>query len=167
MMLSTSVVIGVPANVSELFAYCQRLIGTPDGVEPVTGLWQFPPNSFAGHHWYIANPTDLGLPTDLWINYADGPMRELPAPGEDAKYVKWREATPTHNGFARVEVSFATDDGYRGEGGETFSGRHARLVTALGKWLDAKGLPWKWSEFGTWHDRFDGLDQFAVADGVS
>lgn len=160
MRLKTSVVIGAPTNVDELFAYCQTLLGTPLGVTPVAGVWKFPPNSFESRHWYISNPTGLG-PTELWVNYADGPMRELPGPGEDAKYVKWREATPTHNGFGRVEVDFATEEACRGERGETFGARHVRLITAFGKWLDVRGLPWKWGEFGGWHDRFDGLGALA------
>lgn len=36
MTLKTSVAVGAPTNVHELYRFCRALIGTPDGVEPIT-----------------------------------------------------------------------------------------------------------------------------------
>jgi hypothetical protein len=175
--LKTSVAIGVPTDVVELFQFCRVLVDTPDGA---------PFDHEACSDWrpgqrQILNHGGIGADAWLWIYYgADGP---IPPHAHDEfcsvelggkydttqeqidEHAAWVAADPTENGWAAIEVTFDTAYSYRGDNGEGCSDLHARIVTALGQWLDAKGLPWKWqNEYsGEWFDRYDGLAEFGDA----
>jgi hypothetical protein len=175
MTLNTSIAIGKPHNVREIFDFCNTLLGAPETVR------------FEQDRGTIRNEPMQGLSAWLWINYGvDGPMVHLhdefcetevgPAKWDDEgkysvtqddvdRHNEWVARTPTASGWAAIEVTFDTAYGYRGEGGESCSDLHARLVTALGRWCDARDLPWKWQNEYTaeWHDGFDGLDDFGNA----
>lgn len=180
MTLDTSVVIGAPTDVMELFQFCRTLLGTLEGTP-------FTHNEASDHRpgqRQIFNPGGIGLPAWLWIYYgADGPIPkhqhdkwcasevggEWDHDQEDVdSHAAHIASDPTENGWAVIEVTFDTAYGYR-ENGESCSDLHARLVTALGQWLDAKGLPWKWqNEYtGEWFDGYDGLDDFGDAHRAS
>lgn len=165
MTLNTSVAIGSPTNVHDVYALCRKLLDTPDDVQPITSN-DDPNRVRRDGSKYIANPGGLGLDAWLWINYgADGPLTHTCDQWCDDETHDLAENDPTQNGWAAIEVTFDTSYGYRGENGESCSDLHAWLVTALGQWLDAKGLPWKWcNEYtGEWFDRFDGLAEFGDA----
>lgn len=162
MTLCTSIAIGKPHNVREVFDFCRTLLDTPDGTpfeQRVCGDWR------PGQR-EIYNPPGIDLAAWLWIYYgADGPMIVPADDPEDPDEVDHVKSTPTKNGWAAIEVTFDTAYGYRGPDGESCSDLHARLVTALGQWCDARGLPWKWqNEYtGEWHDQYDGLAEFGDA----
>ncbi|MFF4600595.1 hypothetical protein [Amycolatopsis sp. NPDC001319] len=161
MTLNTSIAIGKPYPVRQVFDFCRELLNTPEGT----------PFSEEHSSWrkgvkQIFNPCGIGLPAWLWIYYgADGPMVETPDDPSDEDEVEYIARTPTKNGWAAMEVTFDTAYGYRGPDGESCSQLHARLVAQLGKWLDAKGLPWKWqNEYtGEWFDGYDGLAELVGA----
>lgn len=181
MTLDTKVVIGKPYPVREIFDYCRTLLNCPETVPVETGPEPGREREYRRGQKWLNNPCGIGLPAWLWLYYgADGPF----ALHEHDKYCatevggEWGHtqedvdrhaadiaADPTENGWAAIEVSFDTAYGYRGDNGESCSDLHARLVTALGQWLDARGLPWKWqNEYtGEWFDRYDGLAEFGDA----
>lgn len=174
MTLSTYVAIGKPYPVREIFDFARTLIGTPDGTpveddgEPRDGVKR------------ISNPCGIGLPAWLIVSYgADGSMvhkcgkwcsTELggeynTTQKEIDDHARYIAENPMENGWAATVVDFDTAYGYRGDGGESCSDLHARLVAALGQWLDEHDLPWKWcNEYtGEWFDRYDQLDTFGNA----
>lgn len=177
MTLDTRVAVGAPVDVHELYAFCRTLLDTPADVEPATG------NSWGDDRLLrIGNPGGIGLDAWLSISYtADGgpfPRHEhdkwcsVELDGEyettQAEIDAHAESVatdPTDNGWAYAEVSFDTAYSFRGEGDESCSDLHARLVTALGKWLDAREIPWKWcNEYtGEWSHRYWNLDEFGNA----
>lgn len=178
MTLNTSVVIGKPHDVREIYSVCRALLDTPDHVEPI----ERPANTggfYRDELASIGHPVGVGLSALLDIRYGvDGPMQHVcgsdcevdpaggyPTEADIEETHQWAARSPTQNGWAAIEVTFDTAYGYRGEDGESCSDLHARLVTALGRWLDARGLPWKWqNEYtGDWFDRFDGLAEFGDA----
>jgi hypothetical protein len=159
--LNTSIVIGQATPVREVFDFCRELIKTPGGT-PFTQR----DDSYSPGMREIFNPGGIGLCAWLWINYgADGPMIGAPDDPEDQEELDYIARTPTKNGWAAIEVTFDTAYGYTSPEGEGCSQLHARLVAELGKWLDRKGLPWKWQNEYTceWHDGFDGLAEFVGA----
>lgn len=187
MTLNTSIVIGKPHNVREVYNFCRSLLNTPEHVEVRTG-----PEPGDERHWragqkWIANPGGIGLDAWLWIYYgADGPMTHVhdkwchaevgPAKWDDeGKHVVTQEDVdrhaehiandPTENGWGAIEVTFDTAYGHKNDRGENCSQLHSRLVAELGKWLDTKGLPWKWqNEYtGEWFDGYHGLAEFVGA----
>ncbi|MBN9791269.1 hypothetical protein DMP17_22060 [Pseudonocardia sp. TMWB2A] len=175
MTLSTNVAIGKPHNVREVFEFCRGLLGTPDGTPVREGAGYLDERTKR-----IGNPIGIGLPALLDITYGpDGPLThrcdrfcstELGGEFDTTQeqiddHTRYVAESPTQNGWAAMIVDFDTAYGWRGEGGETCSDLHARLVTALGQWLDARGLPWKWqNEYtGEWFDRYDGLAEFGNA----
>jgi hypothetical protein len=183
MTLTTSIAIGEPYNVREIFDFCRQLLGTPEGTPVNEGVCD---DDFRPGCKEIYDPGGIGLAARLWIFYgADGPMTHKcdkwcatevgPAKWDDSgqRMVTQKEidehnadveGDPTKNGWATIEVTFDTSYVYRGDDGESCSDLHARLITALGQWLDSKGLPWKWqNEYSCeWFDRFDGLAEFAT-----
>jgi hypothetical protein len=162
MTLSTKVAIGKPYNVHEVFAFARTLIDTPNGTPDA---WADREPYADGTKW-MGNPSGLGLAAWLIVRYGvDGPMRHKCDEWCDDETHEWAQKHPDENGWAAIVVDFDTAYSYRGEDGETCSDLHARLVTALGQWLDAKGLPWKWqNEYsGEWFDRYDQLDTFGDA----
>lgn len=187
MTLDTRVAIGKPHNVREIFDFCNQMLGAP---AEVLTEHQDCDGDRAGQRGLLNKPLQ-GLPAWLWMFYGvDGPMvhRHTKWCETEVGPAKWDDdgtvmvtqaevdehaasvaADPTENGWAAIEVSFDTAYGYRGEGGESCSDLHARLVTALGLWLDKRGLPWKWkNEYtGEWHDGADGLDRFGAAHRAS
>jgi hypothetical protein len=175
MTLSTKVAIGKPHDVREVFEFCRELLGTPEGTPVHEGEGYL--NDQCKR---IGNPIGIGLPALLDVTYgADGPMihrcdkwcatelgGEWNHTQEDLdEHARHIAEDPTENGWAAIVVDFDTTYGYRGEGGESCSDLHARLVTALGRWLDERGLPWKWrNEYtGEWFDRYDQLDTLGDA----
>jgi hypothetical protein len=182
MTLCTSIAIGKPHNVREIFDFCNRLLAARDSVQFEQKDCEYRPGQRR-----IANAPMQGLSALLWIYYGiDGPMVHehdewCETEVGPAKWDKTGQAMvtkedidehrasidgdPTQNGWGAIEVTFDTAYGFKGEGGESCSDLHARLVTALGQWLDVRGLPWKWNnEFtGEWFDRYDGLAEFGDA----
>lgn len=176
MTLDTSIVIGKPYNVHEVYAHCRTLLNTPESVAAQTGPDRPYTDTRAGQKW-IANPGGIGLPAWLWIYYGvDGPMTHLhdkwcavDLGGEYEwtqqdidEHTEYVANDPTQNGWGAIEVTFDTAYSYRSDSGEGCSQLHARLVAQLGKWLDDKALPWKWqNEYtGEWFDGYDGLAEF-------
>lgn len=100
MTLDTRVAIHEPMPVREVFAFAQTLLGTPDGVEPLTPEGNPAWASCARRGPFIANPGGIGLPAWLWVHYgADGPLRAF---GDE----------PEMEGWAAIEVSFDTGYSY-------------------------------------------------------
>ena len=182
MTLNTSIAIGKPTNVREVFDFCRGLLNTPTNTPFTDRIDEHHPGRKE-----IFNPGGIGLDAWLWIYYgADGPMTHVHDEwcATEAGPAKWDSdgevmvtqedvdqhtaevaAHPTMNGWAAIEVTFDTAYGYRGPDGESCSQLHARLIAQLGAWLDRKGLPWKWqNEYsGEWFDGYDGLAEFAGA----
>ena len=173
MTLDTRIAIGGPYNAHEVFRFCRTLLGTPEHIEPRHGEGADHLSAGRAGQKMIGNPYGGSVSTWLQIWYgADGPMvhqcDEL-CPTEDRDdHDRWVADNPTRNGWAAIEVSFDTDYGYRWQNGESSSALHARLVTALGRWLDERGLPWKWRNAYTdeWFDRYEGLDEFEATERV-
>jgi hypothetical protein len=178
--LNTSIVIGRPYNVHEVFAYCRVLLNTPEDAPVLTGPKPGEERDYRPGQKWIYNPGGIGVDAWLWIYYgADGPMVHehdeycATEPGGEFGYTQADvgdhsedvRQTPTENGWGAIEVTFDTAYGYRSDEGENCSQLHARLVAQLGNWLDERGLPWKWqNEYtGEWFDRYDGLDEFVNA----
>lgn len=168
MTLDTRVAIGGPVDHLEVYTFVRELVATPGHIEPHQG------DAYTGEGLRrIGNPMGIGLCAliDVTYNPAGGPFplhvhdQWCHTQDDVDEHNAWVATDPRENGWAHVEVSFDTTYGYRGESGETCSDLHARLVAALGQWLDARSLPWKWkNEYtGEWFDRFDQLDQFGSA----
>jgi hypothetical protein len=174
MTLSTNVAIGKPFDVNKVFAFCRQLIDTPDTAEAHRGDGYLPGTK------QIGNPAGVGLCALLTVTYgADGPFihecdkwcsTEVGGEWETTQasvdeHTHYVAEDPMANGWAAIVVDFDTTYSYRGAGGESCSDLHARLVTALGQWLDQQGLPWKWqNEYtGEWFDRYDQLAEFGDA----
>lgn len=158
MTLNTSIAIGRPHPVREVFDFCRGLIDTPSDVPVRTG-------EHDGDKW-IGNPIGMGLCALLDVTYGqDGPLVHRCWSWCHEHECDKDEDSPRQNGWSATIVSFDTAYSYRGENGESCSDLHARLVRALGQWLDARGLPWKWqNEYtGEWFDGYDGLDEFGDA----
>lgn len=188
MTLDTSIAIGRPLPVREVFDFCNTLIGAPTTVK-----WKQEDctSSHRAGQKQILNEPMQGLPAWLWIYYGqDGPMRHTcdkwcatevgPAKWDEtgerfhdaeevAEHAKWIASNPTENGWAAIEVTFDTAYGYHGANGETCSQLHARLIAQLGAWLDKRDAPWKWqNEYtGEWFDGYDGLAEFASDRGAT
>lgn len=181
MTLNTSIAIGKPYSVREVFDFCRKLLNTPDA----TPFFQEDSHSWGCKE--IRNPGGIGLDAWLWIYYgADGPITHVhdewcptevgPAKwDDDGEYIvtqeeidnhaEWIATDPTKNGWAAIEVTFDTSYGHRNRRGERCDQLHTRLVAELGRWLDDRGLPWKWqNEYtGEWFDRYEGLAGLAGA----
>lgn len=160
MTRDTSIAIGRPTDVRELFKDCRTLLGCRDDVPTREG------DGYRTGCKEIANPMGIGLPALLEIQYgADGPMIHRCDSFCDSGCTDVQGDDPRDNGWAAIEVSFDTSYGYRGPDGEGCSDLHARLVRAVGQWCEQRGLPWKWqNEFtGEWFNGMDGLDQFGNA----
>lgn len=176
MTLNTRIAIGAPTDVRELLTFCQRLVNTPPG----HGIHESDGYGQPGVR-LIGNPIGIGADALLAIHYApDGTLpthvhdkwcaTELGGEWEHTQedvdhHAEHIASDPTENGWAAIEVSFDTAYSYRGDGGESCSDLHARILTALGQWLDARNLPWKWQNEYTseWHDGYDGLAEFGDA----
>jgi hypothetical protein len=182
MTLNTTIAIGKPANVRDVFDFCNTLLGAPSTVE-----WSQEDcdDSNRTGQRQILNAPMQGLPAWLWIYYGiDGPMRHScdkwcaaevgPAKWDEtgeryhdaeevAEHLAWIAANPTMNGWATVEVTFDTAYGYADENGERCNQLHARYIAQLGAWLDRRGIPWKWqNEYtGEWFDGYNGLAEFS------
>jgi hypothetical protein len=185
--LNTSIVIGKPYNVHEVYAYCRALLNTPEHVKAEYGPEPGEERSYRSGQKWVLNPGGIGLDAWLWIYYgADGPMVHQhdkwcdievgPAKWDDeGNHTVTQEMVddhaeqiandPTENGWGAIEVTFDTAYGYRSDSGEGCSQLHARLVAQLGKWLDQLALPWKWqNEYtGEWFDGYNGLSEFVGA----
>lgn len=180
MTLNTSIVIGKPYNVHEVFAYCRALLNTPENTEVRAGPEPGEERDWRPGQKWIANPGGIGLAAWLWIYYgADGPMlhqhdetcsielggKHDVTQEEIDEHTRHVAEDPTENGWGAIEVTFDTTYGYRSDAGEGCSQLHARLVAQLGRWLDERGLPWKWkNEYtGVWFDGYEGLAEFVDA----
>lgn len=159
MTLDTHVAITAPVSAREVIEFMRPLVNTPEGVEPTTRgneIWN--PGGIGANAWLIVyHGPDDGAQV---IARADGADND-----EDPDERDYYALSPHYNGTSYVVVSMDTAYGYRGDGGESCSDLHARLVTALGQWLDAREIPWKWrNEYtGEWFDRYDQLDTFGDA----
>lgn len=186
MTLNTSIAIGKPTNVRELFDFCNTLLEAPADV-----AWKQGDCDYRVGQKQIMNEPMQGLPAWLWIYYGiGGPMVHVhdkwcevevgPAKWDKtgeaqvtveqvAEHDAYVSGDPTQNGWAAIEVTFDTAYGYRGPGGETCSQLHANLIARLGAWLDRRGLPWKWQNEYTseWFDGYDGLSEFASDRGAT
>jgi hypothetical protein len=155
MTLDTKVAITGPVSARAVYDFLRPLVGTPDHVQPELkdeSIW---------------NPPGIGA--DAWLIVYHGPNDGVelmpPDDSDDEEDRDYYANNPRHNGTSHVVVSLDTAYGYRTDDGEGCSDLHARLVRALGHWLDAQGIPWQWqNEFtGEWSDRFDNLDAFGNA----
>ena len=137
MTLTTAVRVDLPCSVTDVYLHCRFLLDTPHDVAPEYGA-----DAESGLAW-VAHSFDVGLPARLCVFYksAVGSLE------------------------SSIEVTFDTVRSYRGRGRESCFDLHARLVTALGRWLDVKGLPWQWYDerHDVWSVRFDGLAVFGDA----
>lgn len=157
MTLDTTIAITGPVDARAVYEFMRPLVGTPKHIKPEIkdeSIW---------------NP--LGIGADAWLivvhganNGAEAMPRSPDCDNEDEEDREYSRANPRHNGTAHVVVSIDTAYGYR-NGSEGCSDLHARLIRALGQWLDARSVPWKWqNEFtGEWFDRYDSLDSFGNA----
>lgn len=187
MTFNTTIVIGNPLPVRELFDFCNGLLGAPADVK-----WkqQDCDGNRLGQREILNEPMQ-GLPAWLWIYYgADGPMRHAhtkycatevgPAKWDDdgkypvtandiAEHEAEIAADPTRNGWAAIEVTFDTAYGYVADDGTRCTQLHARYVAQFGAWLDKRGAPWRWqNEYtGEWFDGYDGLRDFAEDDAAT
>lgn len=158
MTLSTNVAITGPVSARAVYDFLRPLVKTPEHVQPDIKdgeIWN--PGGVGASAWLIIyHGPDDGAQVMPRVDGADND----PDPDER----DYLSESPQHNGTTHVLVDFDTAYSYR-ENGETCSDLHARLVTALGKWLDAQNAPWKWhNEYtGEWFDRYDGLAEFGDA----
>ena len=136
MTLTTVVRVDTPCSAADVYLYCRFLLNTPFAVDPEYGA-----DAESGQAW-IAHSFDVGLSARLCVLYES-----------------------SVGGLSPVDVTFDTVRAYRGRGRESCTDLHARLVTALGRWLDARSLPWQWYDEhrDVWSVRFDGLAEFGDA----
>jgi hypothetical protein len=132
MSTATTVIVQDPVNARELFDAARTVIGNPD-------LWALHPPGSDSVGMYQTKPGQ-GMDAMVSVHFPAAVGGLLPA-DEGAE-------PPEPDGYAHVMF---TAYGERDED-ETKSGQ-AELVYALGRWLDACGLRWRWStEGGPWAD---------------
>lgn len=182
MTLDTRIYVLDRVDVRELFREGQRLLGLADERQrgPDQQRWSDEQDktwregvSFVepGNPWTISNDVGQGLPGWLMIHYRrDGERRrtaEEAAVHEccnhpDSDYYDAGEpqcSSVEHNPVCYAEVSIDTAYGYRGPNGYGCGDLHAAFITALGEWLDARGIRWKWRNEFTFevHEGYDRL----------
>lgn len=157
MTLNTAVYVQDPIPVREVFDFCRGLIGATD-----RHAWKDEDRSKYGSPGdrYVAMVPAQGLPAWLWVYYAGDlsdnarPLRpdgathdEYCEEGCDGEYHE-----PAHWIKATFDTTYSWHDEHGGCGA-----LHARLVAALGQWLDKRGVRWCWkNEFtGDIHESGD------------
>jgi len=158
MTLDTKIAITGPVSAHAVYNFLRPLVNTPAGTEPEVkdeSIW---------------NPCGIGA--NAWLIVYHGPndgAELMPRDSDcDSDYEDERSysrRSPHYNGTSHVVVSLDTAYSYRTDDGEGCSDLHARLIRALGQWLDAQDIPWQWqNEFtGEWSQRYDNLDAFGDA----
>lgn len=162
MRIDTRIAIGRPYHVHEVFRFCRTLVGTPEHMEPRHADGADDISAGRLGQKMIGDPWRSSVRPWLQVWYgADGPMVHLcdglcPT-GDRVAHDRWVADNPARNGWAAIEVSLE---------GASSACQHAPLVTALGRWLDERGLPWKWRNAYTyqWFDRYDGLALLEAAE---
>lgn len=105
----------------------------------------------------------LGQGFDAWVmtssRYDGQPMIREGDPDEAEEDPDSRWAKDENQGY--VKVNFDTAYGFN-ERGYTCTTLHASVVVDLGKWLQERGVTWRWvNEYtGEIHAGFEGLDDF-------
>lgn len=164
MTLNTEVQVLTEVDPHEVFHKCRELLGATS-VHP----FEDKPDSWRGEGARtIANPPGIGLPAWLICHYReDTPLRTPEQAAthdedceDDCDGTGW-----SHSPAAWMEVTMDTGYGYSDDEGGC-GALHARLVARLGKWLDARGVEWSWTnEFtGETHagdQRYDRLPDLA------
>ncbi|MET9263729.1 hypothetical protein [Amycolatopsis sp. NPDC004079] len=146
--LDLSIAIGRPADVLALLRECRRLLGTPGEVPAITSRTESPLlPSGRGH---VSNALFWDFPASLSIGYGiDGPMTELPPDDASERHRRSLAENPVSNGWAAIEVSLKPFIGWSEiSPGATDHDLGAWLIRELGRWLDARRLPWQWEANG-------------------
>jgi len=166
MTLKTTVAIGKPYPVREVFNVCRDMLNTPDDV-PI--LHEIPALPW-GNEEILRHPAGVGLDAWLLVYYSRSSYIEHAC----SDICKDRGCDPDPddprgNGWSSILVTFDTAYSYQGPQGESctqfLAGLVAGLVAGLGVWLDDRGLPWQWQDeyTGEWHSRYDKLGEFVGA----
>ena len=106
---------------------------------------------------HYATTCGQGLAAWLCVHHADdGPLEIVSA--EEAE--EWDDEIPPCNKHC-IRIDWDTGYAYRGRNGEGCGDLHARMVAAVGRWLDEQGLTWWWHDEcrGEWHRGHEGLDR--------
>lgn len=147
MTLTTDVYVLDELAYKDVFLECNRLIGATEATRFRNGqikTWRKGvATAHPGNAWSIGNHADQGLPALLDVYYRpDAPLRGTANgcewycdPGCDSEH---------DNPACWLEVSFDTAYGYRDEQGRRCGDLHASLVADLGRWLDERGVRWRW-----------------------
>lgn len=167
MTLDTRVYVLDRIDYREVFLKCNQLIGAHEGIESrdePEKIWrEGKPYPDPSGRWSIWNKPGQGLCALLDVSYRkDGPYV---ARGEHARFCEPDEDESHQTCFPRwLEVSFDTAYSYHDEHGGC-GALHARLVFALGQWLDERGVRWRWeNEFtGEIHEGY--ADLSGLVDG--
>jgi hypothetical protein len=142
MTLDTTVYLDGPVDVHALFRTCQSLVGSSDTVEwtdESVGEW------YGDGVWELGNRPGQGLCALLDLQYR--PSGEpLVSDADAGKHDEDCEpgCTYHHAVACYARVSFDTAYGYRDDEGRDCNQLHVRLVSELGKVLDAEGVGWRW-----------------------
>lgn len=149
MTLDTRVYVHDRIDHRELFAKCNQLIGSHEGI-------QFTDKEVATGERWIYNHPGQGLCALLDVRYR--PEEALYATTSHEDYCEPDCDYHPHSLLRWSEVSFDTAYSYN-DGGCGCGDLHARLVAELGQWLDGKGIRWSWKNgfTGEIHERYDGL----------
>jgi hypothetical protein len=161
MTLSTDVIVLDPVNPKAVFDHCLGMLGTFVDFEPRwehTALGEA--RGFTDTAHYVS-ACGQGLPAWLWVHYHPDGFLDVERDEEDVM-----EDGGHYQRFPDphcVRIDFDTAYGYCGPGGLNCGGLHAGLVRALGRWLDDRGVRWKWrNEYtGEWFTGTQGLDTLA------
>jgi hypothetical protein len=169
MTLDSRIYVIDEAPVSELFVFCQTLLGEYDdgwrGPERQVSrdeqdkTWRAG-ESFVepGNAWSMANKLGQGLPAILDISYRPGvPLRtpeQAASHTEDGycnhpanDYFDANEPVcneTEHRPACWAEISLDTAYGYKDERGWGCGDLHAVLISRIGQWCDERGLRWSW-----------------------
>ena len=136
-----------------VFAKANQILGAHEGIRFTDEAEQYGRPG----DWRIGNRAGQGLPALMDVQYRrDGAYR--PAPSHDEDCDPDCEYAP-HTLAYWLEISFDTPYGYRGDSGEGCGDLHALIVAQMGKWLDERGVRWRWqNEFtGEVHEGYGRL----------
>jgi hypothetical protein len=165
--LNTTVYVIDDVDLRELFHTCQQLLTPYDAEhrEPDQQISYVKPKR-------IGNRLGQGLPAILEIETGgERPCWTEQQAVEHNEYcnlpgLPYYDSTEppctksTHGVPCWYEVSFDTAYSWSGAGGAGCGDLHASLVTRLGRWLDDRGVRWKWrdEQTGKVHEGYEALD---------
>lgn len=129
MSTTTAVIVQDPVNARELFDAARTVVGNP-------GLWALHDGAaFSSRVNMYQTQSDQGAKAIASVHFraGGGPLPRAETQGQD--------------GYALVTFSGG------GDSQDEIRTRHTKLATALGRWLDARGIRWRWSfEDDPWTD---------------